>query len=87
MTWIARNRNNTLVVFNDKPVFDGFEYYREEVVESENFIDYGVELPSDADEKLIGRHIDWTDGPVEIELRKIDSQTDSIPKPKLKEDF
>ena len=25
-----------------------------------------VLLPSDADEKLIGRHIDWKDEPVEI---------------------
>lgn len=66
MAWIARNKNNTLVVFNDEPIFDGFEYYREEVVESENFIDYGVELPSNADEKLIGRHITWEDGHVKI---------------------
>lgn len=26
-----------------------------------------IELPSNADEKLIGKHIDWTDGPVEID--------------------
>ena len=66
MAWIARNRSNTLIVFNDKPIFDEYEYYREEVIESENFIDYGVELPSDADEKLIGRHITWEDGAIEL---------------------
>lgn len=67
MAWIARNRNNTLVVFNDEPVFDRYDYYRDEQVESEDFTDYGVELPPDADEKLIGKHIDWTDGPVKID--------------------
>ena len=66
MAWIARNRDNTLVVFNDEPVFDGYDYYRDEVVESEDFTDYGVELPSDADEKLIGKHISWEDNPVEL---------------------
>lgn len=66
MAWIARNRDNTLVVFNDEPVFDGYDYYRDEAVESEDFTDYGVELPSDADVRLIGRHITWEDEPVEI---------------------
>lgn len=67
MAWIARNRNNTLIVFNDEPVFDGYDYYRDESVESEDFTDYGVELPTWADEKLIGKHIDWKDGPVKID--------------------
>ena len=66
MAWIARNRNNTLVVFNDEPVYDGYDYYWNESVESEDFTDYGVELPSDADEKLIGKHIDWENEPVKI---------------------
>lgn len=66
MAWIARNRNNTLVVFNDEPVYDGYDYYWNESVVSEDFTDYGVELPPDADEKLIGKHIDWTDEPVKI---------------------
>lgn len=66
MAWIARNKNNTLVVFNDKPIFDGFEYYREEVVESENFIDYGVELPVCADLRLLGKHIIYADGAIEL---------------------
>ena len=53
MAWIARNRNNTLVVFNDKPVFDGYDYYWNESVVSEDFTDYGVELLSDADENSL----------------------------------
>ncbi len=24
MAWIARNKNNTLVIFNDKPASDGY---------------------------------------------------------------
>ena len=67
MAWIARNIDNTLVVFDNKPVFDGYKYYRDEQIESEDFTDYGVELPLDADEKLIGKHIDWTDEPVKID--------------------
>jgi hypothetical protein len=66
MAWIARNKNNTLVIFNDKPVSDGFEYYREEVIESENFIDYGVELPTGADFRLLGKHIVYADGAIEL---------------------
>lgn len=66
MAWLARNRNNTIVVFNDRPLFGRYTYYREEQVESEDFTDLGVSLPSDADEKLIGKHITWEDGPVEI---------------------
>lgn len=67
MAWLARNTYNILSVFNDRPLFDGYTYYKEEQVESEDFIDLGVELPSDADEKLVGKHIDCKDGPVEIE--------------------
>lgn len=64
--WMARNRNNALVAFNDEPMFDGYDYYRSEQVESEDFTDYGVELPTWADEKLIGKHIDYDDGTFEI---------------------
>ena len=67
MAWIARNIDNTLVVFDGEPLFDGYDYYRNESVVSEDFTDYGVELPLDADEKLIGKHIDWTDEPVKID--------------------
>jgi hypothetical protein len=66
MAWIARNKNYRLVIFNDKPTCDGFEYYREEVIESENFIDYGVELPTGADFRLLGKHIVYADGAIEL---------------------
>lgn len=61
MAWIARDKDGHLGIWEDEPVFDGFMYYREGSIESEDFMDFGVQLPSDADEKLIGRHI-----PVEI---------------------
>lgn len=66
MAWIARNKNNTLVVFNDKPLCDGCSYYREEQVKSEDYTDMGVELPFWADSKLLGKHIDYADGAIEL---------------------
>lgn len=65
MAWIARSLNNALFIYEDKPE------RRESmgVFASGSFgfkCDY-VELPSDADEKLIGRHISWDDDPVKIE--------------------
>ena len=66
MAWLARNKNNILVVFNDNPSCDGYRYFREEQVESENFIDLGIELPSSADFKLLGRSITYADGAIEI---------------------
>lgn len=66
MAWLARNKNNILVVFNDNPSYDGYRYFREEQVESEDFTDLGVELPSDADFRLLGRSITYADGAIEI---------------------
>lgn len=66
MAWLARNKNNILVVFSDKPSYDGYRYFREEQVESENFTDLGIELPSSADFKLLGRSITYVDGAIEI---------------------
>lgn len=64
--WIARNRSNDLVAFNDKPENSGSDYFRCECTESEVYINDGVELPSDADEKLFGKHIEFEDGAIEI---------------------
>lgn len=66
MAWIARNKNNILVIFNDKPASDGCDYYVEEQVKSEDFTDLGVELPSDADFRLLGRSITYADGAIEL---------------------
>ena len=63
MAWIARDGNLNLCIFDDMP---------ERCVSRTVWIPfYGeitdfIELPSDADEKLIGRHITWKDEPVEI---------------------
>ena len=69
MAWIARFRaGKALFMFKHRPRRDreggiwcarGDEY---------NFgLELGtLELPSDADEKLIGRHITWEDEPIEI---------------------
>lgn len=65
MAWIARDKDKVLNVFEDKPI------RREDNVWVSPYecpcIDSPyIELPSDADEKLIGRHITWKDNPVEL---------------------
>lgn len=64
--WIARCKNNCLLAFNDKPDNDNFDYFGHGSAESEIFTDYGVELPACADFKLLGKHIVFSDGPIEI---------------------
>lgn len=64
--WIARCRDKTLMAFNTKPIDDSFDYYVEGSRESEDFTDYGVELPTWADVKLIGKHIEFENGAFEI---------------------
>ena len=63
MAWIARDGNLNLCIFDDMPKICvsrsvWIPFYGE-------ITDF-IELPSDADEKLIGRHITWGDEPVEI---------------------
>lgn len=64
MAWLARDEDSMLNVYADKPE------RRTEVgcfaVTQFMFSHDFVELPSNADEKLIGRHITWDDEPVEI---------------------
>ena len=65
MTWIARDKNNELYLFKDKPKREDDVWvppYRNICIDSP----YIIELPSDGDEKLINRHITWDDEPVEI---------------------
>lgn len=56
--WIARNKDGTLVCFNDAPKYKFDEYF----VPYGLSVDEGVIMPSDADEKLLGRHIEFEDG-------------------------
>lgn len=71
MAWIARNFLGHMVVSNRKPIrhikgnggYWGFSL--EEVLNPYGDTTF-VYLPSDAGEKLIGRHITWEDEPVEI---------------------
>ena len=48
------------MAFNNKPDNDNFDYF------GRGETDYGVELPTWADTKLIGRHIDFEDGAIEV---------------------
>lgn len=64
MAWIARDKNNELYVFEDKPKREDNVWvppYRNICIDSPY-----IELPSDVDEKLISRHITWDDEPVEL---------------------
>lgn len=63
MAWIARDKDNTLIIYADKPKRGTDGCFA--VTQFMFYYDF-VELPSNADEKLIGRHIDWDDEPVEI---------------------
>ena len=58
MAWIARDKNERLYIYSSHPErkSDEWEVYWADA----------IELPSDADEKLIGKHIDWTDESVKI---------------------
>ena len=58
MPWIARDKNERLYIYSSRPErkSDEWEVYWADA----------VELPSDADEKLIGKHIDWNNEPVKI---------------------
>ena len=67
MAWIARDKvDATLRVFENKPELTCFGIWSREDLSSIIGVTLGVPLPSNADEKLIGKHIIWEDGPVEI---------------------
>ena len=71
MAWIVRNTNGVLVVSNNKPErfdFDGYLHwgFNVEMLMDDYADTTFIQLPSDADEKLIGRHLAWEDNPVEI---------------------
>lgn len=67
MAWLARDKDNTLVIYEGKP------RRREDVgcfaISTFEDPDDSVELPSNADKKLIGRHITWDDEPVELKVK------------------
>lgn len=65
MAWLARDTDEILYIYSYKPI-------RENSLWKTRCDNFGLEsdminLPSDADEKLIGRHISWEDEPVKIE--------------------
>ena len=65
MAWIARSTDDSLWIFEEKPKRGNLMW-----LVSINWgvgVSPSVLLPSDADEKLIGQHIDWKDEPVEIQ--------------------
>lgn len=71
MSWLARNKegnngNCTLNVFEEKPELSIFGIWITKDPNNISRVNLGVELPSDADEKLIGRHISWKDEPIEL---------------------
>ena len=67
MPWIARDKvDATLRVFENKPELSCFGIWSREDLSSTIGVTLGVSLPSNADEKLIGKHITWEDEPIEI---------------------
>lgn len=67
MSRIARDKvDATLRVFENKPELSCFDIWSREDLSSIIGVTLGVSLPSNADEKLIGKHITWEDEPIEI---------------------
>lgn len=68
MAWLIRDSWGDLYVCNIKPIRDAkLRIWRFPDIKHKPFeLGYGIELPSDADEKLIGKHLTWDDEPVEI---------------------
>ena len=58
MAWIARDKNERLYIYSSRSERKSNKW--------EVYWADAVELPSDADEKLIGKHIDWNNEPVKI---------------------
>lgn len=62
MAWISRDERGYLDLCSIRPErSNAGEWYTDDDVDAQ-----WIELPLDADEKLIGRHISWEDEPVEI---------------------
>ena len=73
MAWLVRNQNGTLLISNNKPkcvnpkdLKYSYWSFNTEMLLDEHADTHFVQLPSDADERLIGRHVDWKDDPVKI---------------------
>lgn len=66
MAWIARDKENVLFVYEDKPYRTGRWWLPEPYRDIFGIKADMVRLPDNADEKLIGRHLTWDDEPVEI---------------------
>lgn len=61
MAWIARTERGFLNIYENRP-----EKRENGLWKPEPYDSWFINLPTDADEKLIGRHISWDDEPVEI---------------------
>ena len=67
MAWLAVNKNGTEMVFPEKPVYDGWDWEEFMEFECEQFyVPTGIELPKGSIQKLAGRIITFSDGPIEI---------------------
>lgn len=68
MAWIVRNKDGVLLISSNKPERINHKYwgFNAEMLMDEFADTTFIQLPSDADERLIGRHIDWVDNPAKI---------------------
>ena len=60
MAWIVRNKDGVLLISSNKPERINHKYwgFNAEMLMDEFADTTFIQLPSDADERLIGRHID-----------------------------
>lgn len=68
MAWIVRNKDGVLLISSNKPERINHKYwgFNAEMLMDEFADTTFIQLPSDADERLIGRHIDWVDNLAKI---------------------
>lgn len=67
MAWLARNKiKDELCIFSECPKRLYGNWLFAEFVVNDEYPNYGIALPSDADEKLIGKHLNYEDEPMEI---------------------
>lgn len=66
MAWLAVNKDGTEIIIDEKPYRNYESWVYDGCIESENFTNYGIDLPFGSIFKLIGKTLTWDDEPVEI---------------------
>ncbi len=69
MAWLSVDKKGNERIHEDKPVFDGFEWYNEQpyTIEGEDgIVSMDICLPQDTIEKILGYKLTFENSPIEI---------------------